>query len=153
MSWPNTSISGYQIRTWKAARITQSAPIIPTSTQGKMLQSVSAWPVLEFAALKKVVRHLDSALECLEAEMIIQAAATENPADKISPWRVTYLLYVVGFSCDTSNKCAAHQQIKSSHTLETPMKPIICTATPAYAKTPRIHLAKEGVEAPTTKQE
>ena len=83
------------------ANKTHKPPMIPTSTHGKMLHKVS--PSLEFDAelvgLKKSWMHLVSALECLVADTIIQAAAIENAADIARPCSVTYRLYKIVFSC------------------------------------------------------
>lgn len=75
--------------------------MIPMSTHGKMLHRVV--PSVELDAesveLKKSCRHLVSALECLVADKIIQAAAIENAADMPMPCKVTYRLYKIVFSC------------------------------------------------------
>jgi hypothetical protein len=83
------------------ANKTHKAPIIPTSTHGKMLHKVSPSLELdaEFVGLKKSWMHLASALECLVADTIIQAAAIENAADVARPCSVTYRLYRIVFSC------------------------------------------------------
>lgn len=77
------------------------APIIPMSTHEKMLHRAS--PSLEFDAepveLKKSWIHLAWALECLVADNIIQAAATEKAAIIARPCSVTYRLYKIVFSC------------------------------------------------------
>lgn len=60
--------------------------MIPTSTQGKISQRVSPSLALEpSAVVKKSVIQLALAAECLVADMITQAAATENAAEITIP--------------------------------------------------------------------
>lgn len=88
---------------------THKAPIIPTSTHGKMLHRVL--PSLELdaesAELKKSKIHLASALECLVADTTMKAAATENAADINRPCKVTYRLYktVLSSICNIVKSC------------------------------------------------
>ena len=79
---------------------THKAPIIPMSTHEKMLQIASPSPESdsEPVELKKSWIHLASALECLVADTIIQAAATEKAATIARPCSVTYRLYKIVFS-------------------------------------------------------
>lgn len=80
---------------------THKPPITPMSTHEKMLHRAS--PSLAFDAepveLKKSWIHFAWALECLVADTIIQAAATENPANIARPCSVTYRLYKIVFIC------------------------------------------------------
>lgn len=107
--------------------------MIPTSTHGKMLHRVL--PSLELdaesAELKKVWIHLASALECLVADKIIQAAATENATDVNMPCNVTNRLNKIVLS------------------LATPIKPKICTPAITKQMMAKIQDANEGVDAPT----
>ena len=64
------------------ARITQSPPISPKTTQVKMLhRMLPSSPVTELVELeKKSLRQSDLAVLCFVAEMMIQTRATENAA-------------------------------------------------------------------------
>lgn len=67
------------------ARTTQRPPIKPMSTQVKMLHRVSpsfkvADAVVEFAISKKSFSQLAVAVECFDAEMIIQVNETAKAA-------------------------------------------------------------------------
>jgi len=92
-------------------------------------------PSLEFDAepegLKKSWIHLASALECLAADTIIQAAATANAAEIARPCNVTYRLYEIVFS------------------LATPITPRDCTAVITKQIIAKIQDANEGVDVPT----
>jgi len=60
--------------------------MIPTSTQEKISQRVSPSLALELPpVVKKSVIHLALAVECLVADMMTQAAATENAAESTIP--------------------------------------------------------------------
>jgi hypothetical protein len=92
-------INQYDAHTWKMARTTQSPPMTPTSTHGKMLHMIlPSSSEVEFEESKKLLRHVLLAVECREAEMMIQTNATENAAKVIMLCNVMYLRYMIGFS-------------------------------------------------------
>lgn len=80
---------------------TQIPAIIPTSTQGKILQRVlPSDSSVESVVLKNSDIQLDCAVECLVAEMMTHAAAIANAATIARLCRVMYRRKRMGFSCN-----------------------------------------------------
>lgn len=78
------------------AKKTSMPPIIPTSTQGKMLHIVV--PKLDELFGKKSVMQADCALECRDADIASQAAPTANRAAATIPWSVRKRRNVIALS-------------------------------------------------------
>lgn len=73
----------------RIASTAQRPPMIPTSTQGNMLQSVCPSPDEPDSSGKKLLRQLFSAVVCRAADMIIHTAATANAATSTGMWNAT----------------------------------------------------------------
>jgi hypothetical protein len=81
---------------------THNPPIIPTSTQGKILQSIfpsEAVALVGSSVKKNALMHFDLAVEWRAAEMAIQAAAVAKAASVAEICNVTYRRYNMAFSC------------------------------------------------------